>query len=235
MISMLLNAHWAFCLFMLNQSPSIEGAFFWNKVLFIWPFLIATMLHFALAFTESSLLRHKLIYVALYFPAVLFSLIDLTTNWLSSTPVLQSWGYATAVPLDSLISRLDGIWAGSLGLLVIFLLVNYYNRILDNTKKQQTKFIALGFSSAIIVSILTDSLFQVMSLDFPTLGTISASLGSFFVLYAMIKYQLFGFRPEVAAENIFSTMLDSVILVGLGGEIMKVNRSLIDLTGYTEA
>ena len=235
MISMLLNAYWAFCLFMINQSPSSEGAFFWNKMLFLWPFLIPAMFHFTLAFTESKLLQRKLIYGALYFPAVLFSLIDLTTNWLSANPILQSWGYATAVPIDSMMSRFDGIWAGALGLLAIFLFVNYYNRILDRTKKQQTKFVALGFSSAIVVSILTDSLFQVMSIDFPTLGTISASFGSFFVLYAMIKYELFSFRPEIAAENIFSTMPDSLILVSLEGKIMKVNRSLIELTGYAES
>ena len=74
-----------------------------------------------------------------------------------------------------------------------------------------------------------------MSIDFPTLGTISASFGSFFVLYAMIKYELFSFRPEIAAENIFSTMPDSLILVSLEGKIMKVNRSLIELTGYAES
>ena len=49
-----------------------------------------------------------------------------------------------------------------------------------------------------------------------------------------LRYGLFSFRPEIAAENVFSTMPDSVILVNLKGAITKVNRSLIELTGYTE-
>ncbi len=219
---------------MMSQSPSLIGAVFWGKVLFLWPFFIAVIFHFALAFTESGLLRNKLIYVVLYFPAVLFSLIDLTTDWISTAPTLKPWGYVTTYPLDSMVSRLDGIWAGVIGLLVIFLFANYYNRVVDKTKKKQTKFVALGFSLAILVSILTDSLFPVMGLIFPMLGTISASLASFFVLYAMIKYELFGFRPEIAAENIFSTMPDSVILVNLKGDIIKINRSLVEVTGYSE-
>ena len=50
----------------------------------------------------------------------------------------------------------------------------------------------------------------------------------------MIKYDLFSFRSEIAAENVFSTMPDSVVLVNLKGQIIKVNNSLVELTGYSE-
>jgi two-component system NtrC family sensor kinase len=73
-----------------------------------------------------------------------------------------------------------------------------------------------------------------MGINFPGLGAISASLTSFFVVYAMVKYELFGFRPEIAMENVFSTMLDSVILVNLQGMIVKVNRALVEDSGYDE-
>jgi PAS domain S-box-containing protein len=73
-----------------------------------------------------------------------------------------------------------------------------------------------------------------MNINFPVLGNISGSLTSFFVVYAMLRYELFGFRPEIAAENVFSTMPDSVILVNLQGEIVKVNRSFVEVSGYNE-
>lgn len=70
---MLTNAYWAFCLFMIAQSPDAAGAFFWGKILSFWPFLDAFMLHFALSFTESEILKNKLIYIVLYLPALFFS------------------------------------------------------------------------------------------------------------------------------------------------------------------
>jgi PAS domain S-box-containing protein len=234
MLTMLANAYWAFCEFMLSQSSSLETAVLWGKALFLWPFLIALLLHFTLAFTESDLLKNKLTYVVLYFPALLFSLIDLTTNWISTTPTLKFWGYATTTPPFSLVTRIDGVWAAVIALLALFLYAGYYNRVIDKTKKQQTKFVVIGFGIPVCLSLLTDSLFPVMGVNFPGLGSISGSLTSFFVVYAMARYELFGFRPEIAAENIFSAMADSIILVNLQGVIIKVNRSLLDISGYKE-
>jgi PAS domain S-box-containing protein len=233
-LTMSANAYWAFCELMLTNSNSVETATLWSKALFLWPFLLAFMLHFALAFTENELLKNKLIYVVLYFPALLFSLIDLTTNWISATPTLKFWGYATSIPSDSVVTRLDGIWAAVLALLVLFLFFGYYNRVFDKTRKLQTKFVAVAFAVPIVLSLLTDSLFVASGVNFPGLGAISGSLFSFFVVYAMWRYELFGFRPEIAAENVFSTMVDSVILVNLQEVIVKVNRSLVETLGYSE-
>lgn len=234
MLILITNAYWSFCTFMMSQSTTLGGAVFWEKALFLWPFLVALLLHFTLVFTESGLLKRKLIYFALYFPPFLFSLVDLTTNLISSTPRLKVWGYATTVPLDSVVSRIDGIWAAVIGILVLFFFVRYYNRVIDRTKKKQTKFVAFGIMVAIVVAMTTDSIFAVMSIDFPVSGSIAGSLASLFVVYAIIKYELFSFRSEIAAENVFSTMPDSIILVSMKGLIIKVNRALVELTGYTE-
>ncbi len=192
------------------------------------------MLHFTLAFTESDLLKKKLIYVALYLPALLFSVLDLTTNWISGTVVLMPWGYITLLPLNSMAANIGGVWSAILGLLIVFFYIQYYKRVGDKTKKQQTKFVAFGFMVPILLSLVTDSIFPAMNVDFPGLGSISGSITSVFVVYAMLRYNLFSFRPEIAAENIFSTMPDSVLLLNLQGKIMKVNRSFVELTGYSE-
>jgi PAS domain S-box-containing protein len=234
MAMMIFNAYWAFCTFMMSQSPTLVGAIFWNKALFLWPMLVAIMLHFTLAFTESELLKHKLVYLALYFPALLFSLIDLTTNLISAEPTLQLWGYRSNFPENSVVLRIDGIWAAVIGLLVLFFLASYHSRVIDKKRKQQIKFVTLGLSIPIIISIVTDSLFPVLGLDFPVLGNISGTITSVLIVYAILKYELFSLRPEVAAENVFSTMPDSVILVGLKGVITKVNRAFLELTGYAE-
>jgi PAS domain S-box-containing protein len=171
----------------------------------------------------------------MYVPALIFSLIDLTTNLISVPPALHPWGYAAAYPASSVGTRSDGLWAGVLALLTIFLLVNYYNRVIDNTRKQQTKFVAIALAIPTFISLVTDSLLVVEGVNFPVLGSIAGTFTSLLVVYAMLRYELFGFRPEIAAENVFSSMADSMILVDLQGVIFKVNRSLVEVYGYAEA
>ncbi|MCL5877836.1 MAG: PAS domain S-box protein [Candidatus Bathyarchaeota archaeon] len=235
LIMMIFNSYWAFCLFMMSQSSSLAGALFWQKALFLWPFIMSLLLHFTLVYTESNLLKNKFILVALYFPALFFSLTDLTTpNVISTTPILKFWGYQNTLPNNSLLCWMDNIWACSFAVLSIVLFVRYHNNLTDKIKRQQAKFVAAAFTIPIFFALITDSLFPFAGIDFPGLGAISCSLTTFFVAYGMLKYELFSFRPEIAAENIFSTMSDSVILVMLDGKIMKVNQAFLDLTGYSE-
>jgi PAS domain S-box-containing protein len=234
MIVMITNAYWAFCHFMTAQAPNVADAALWGKILSFWPFLDVFMLHFALVFTESRLLKNKLIYLVLYLPALFFSLIDLTTNLVYSGTVLQEWGYTNTIA-DSVVGDLYGVWSGIFSLLSIFVLGTYYNKVVDKTKKRQTAFIAVGFAIPIMVSLFTDSLFPVLGFTFPVMGAIFGSVTSIFVVYAMIKCELFSFRAEIAIENVFSTMPDSVVLINLKGIITKINQSLVELTGYSEA
>lgn len=234
MLTMAANAYWAFCEFMMRQATTIEIAELWSKILFLWPFFVSLTLHFTLAFTESSLLKSKLTYLGLYFPALLFSTIDLTTNLISAAPILRFWGYTSTPSFYSVTSSIDGVWAAAVALLTLMLYVHFYYRISDKTKKKQTKFVAVGFAIPVFLSLITNSIFSVMGVNFPPLGSISSSLMAFIVAYAIVKHELFGLSAEIAAENIFSTMPDSVILINLQGVIVKVNRSLSELTGYKE-
>ena len=235
LVMMIFNSYWAFCLFMMSQSPTLAGALFWQKVLFLWPFIMSLLLHFTLVYTESNLLQNKFIYFALYFPALFFSLTDLTNpNVISTTPVLKYWGYQNTLPANSLLCWIDNLWACSFAVLSIALFVRYHNRLTDNIKRQQAKFVAAAFTIPIFFALVTDSLFPFAGIDFPGLGAISCSITTFLVAYGMLKYELFSFRPEIAAENIFSTMSDAIILVTLKGTIMKVNKAFPDLTGYSE-
>jgi PAS domain S-box-containing protein len=234
MVLMLANAYWSICLFMLNRAPNVEVATLWNKALSFWPLIVAGALHFTLVFTENSILKRKSTLLLLYLPALYFALIDLTTNLISTTPVLRSWGYSITYPSYSLLSSLDGIWAAAMTLITLVLYSQYYCRISDKTKKQQTKFVAIGFAIPVLTSTITDSLLPVIEIDFPVLGNVAVSITAFIVAYAVVKHDLFGLNVEIAAENVFSTMPDSVILVSLEGKIVQVNNALVKLTGYKE-
>lgn len=172
--------------------------------------------------------------MVLYLPALFFSLIDFTTNLIYSGTVLQPWGYTNTIA-DSVVGSLYGVWSGIFSLLSLFIFGSYYNTVVDKTKKRQTEFIAAGFAIPVVVSLFTDSLFPALGLTFPVMGPVFGSVTSIFVVYAMIKCELFSFRAEIAVENVFSTMPDSVVLINLKGIIIKINQSLVELTGYSEA
>jgi len=232
---MAFNAYWAFCLFMISQSPTLSGALFWQKVLCFWPFIMSFLLHFTLVYTKSNLLKNRFIYVALYFPALFFSLTDLTMpNVISTTPILKYWGYQNTLPNDSLLCYLDSLWACAFAVLSVILFIKYRKRLTNKIKSEQAKLVAFAFTIPVFFALITDSLFPLAGIDFPGIGAILSSLTTFFVAYGMLKYDLFSFRPEIAMESIFSTMTDAVILVMLDGKVMKVNKSFLDLTGYSE-
>lgn len=234
MVLMLANAYWSICLFMLNRSPTPEIAMLWNKALSFWPLIVAGALHFALVFTENNIMKRKSTLYLLYVPALFFSIIDLVSEQISTAPVLKSWGYSITYPPYSPLSSLDGIWAAATTLITLILFAQYYFRISDRTKKEQTKFVTIGFGIPIVTSVITDSLFPVVGIDFPVIGNIAVSTTAFAVAYAIVKHDLFGLNAEIAAENVFSTMPDSVILVNLEGRIVQVNQALFQLTGYKE-
>jgi hypothetical protein len=95
MVTLIFNAYWAFAESMMYQANNVQIAYFWNQVMVLWPFWASLILHFTLVFTESNLLkqRPKTTYAAIYLPAAVFAVIDLTTDWISALPVKQIWGY----------------------------------------------------------------------------------------------------------------------------------------------
>ncbi|MGD6934566.1 MAG: ATP-binding protein [Candidatus Bathyarchaeia archaeon] len=231
---LIFNAYWAFSNFMMYQADNAQTAYFWVKTMVVWPFFSALMLHFTLVFTESSLLNNKKIYGIMYLPASVFAVIDLTTDWISALPTKQPWGYEFAVPENMTLATIDTLWALTLATLSVIFCIIYYRRTSNLTKKHQAKFIAMGLTFPITVSIITDSILPMASITFPSLENIACCIFSAFVGYAMWRYDLFHLNPEVAAENIFTIIPDSLILARVDEKIVQVNDALTKISGFTK-
>jgi hypothetical protein len=80
---------WAFCEFMYRQADSYATAYFWTRAVAIpWPVATAFLLYFVLIFTEKARwLKHKLVYLLVFGPAVVVPFIDLSTDLISSPPI----------------------------------------------------------------------------------------------------------------------------------------------------
>jgi PAS domain S-box-containing protein len=234
MAILIFNAYWAFSNFMMYQANSAQEAYFWVKAMVIWPFFSALILHFTLVFTDNGLLKNKKIFALMYIPAAVFAVIDLTTDWISALPVKQSWGYEFAVPENMLVATIDTLWALTLASLSVVLCVMYYRHTTNPTKKHQSKFIAAGLSVPIITSIITDSVLPLAEITFPSLENLASCIFTLFIAFAMWRYDLFHLNPEVAAENIFTTIPDSVILTTMAGKIVEVNDIFLKSSGLSK-
>lgn len=224
---------WAFTEFMMWQSSNVETADFWNKMGFTWPFFSVLVLHFSLVYTESTLLKNRLTYVLLYAPAVVFALTDLTTELINGPPVMQYWGYEDTNPA-TWVYDVSTFWVALLPILALILCMIFHFRVKDEAKKKQSAFVTMGFAIPIFTYIVTNIGFPAFSVDIPNMGHIAIAFFGGFVYYAIVKYELFTFDAALAAENIVSTMPDSLVFADMNGKMLRMNKRLVSFFGYQE-
>jgi len=226
--------YWTFTEFMMWQASSVEVANFWNKMGFLWPFFAVLVLHFSLVYVESNWLKKKTTYLFLYLPAVFFALTDLATEQINGPVTMQYWGYEDT-SAATFIYGISTFWVALLPVLALLLCVNFYIRTSDGAKKQQSKFVTVGFAIPIFAYLITNIVFPSFAIDVPNLGHIAILFFGIFASYAILKYELFTFDAAMAAENIISTMPDSLILANMEGKILRVNKRSVNFLGYEES
>lgn len=226
--------YWAFTESMLRDADSISSAYMWMKLTVLWTFIPAAALHFLLVFTKSGLLRRgRWTPVLIYAPAALFSIIELTTDQIITTPVLKYWGYTygySSYPLPPFLVEM--VWM--YGILVVSLIISlrYYFQVPGIREKNQTKYILTGISVVVIVTFVSQVVFPVFQITIPELETISFLFFSGMIGYAIQKHELFVVSPATAADNIVSTMTDSLILLDDSHTIISVNDATLRILRY---
>jgi PAS domain-containing protein len=224
---------YAFTEVMMWQASSFQSAYFWNKIGSVWPFFVVLVFHFALAFTDSSWLKNRLTYLLLYLPAVLFCIIEIFTDLINGPPIMQYWGYNDTAS-NTLVYGISTLWSAALPILAFVLCFRYYRKTDEEGPKEQRKFLTIGFAIPIVAFVVTNMLFRSASISIPNLGIIGILFFSVFVGYAILKHGLFSFDAAVAAENIFSTMPDSLILADMKGKMFRVNKRLMEFSSYSK-
>jgi len=228
-------SYWAFTDFMVNQADSIDTAFVWFKLGFLWPFTIALLFHFILIFSEKTkIFSNKYIIFLIYAPAVFFSFFELTTNLISGELIKVAWGYSYSIQENSLLFWIGSTWLFTLGIFGLILCVRYYMKK-TGIKKKQAKFVSFGFSIPLFVSLASEIFPLTSELKVPDFSVISTAALCVFVGYAIWKYNLFVLNPITASENIISTMPDGLILMDHEENILAVNQSMLNLLGYSES
>jgi PAS domain S-box-containing protein len=151
----------------------------------------------------------------------------------SGSVVVKSWGYSYSIPSNPLFFVLGTAWGIVLGFLSLLVCIRHYYHVREKSTKKQIRLVTIGFAVPIIVYSITNAGAPLFHVDSPPLGSVSIMVLSIFVGCAIWKYQLFALNPALAAENIISTMPDSLILADQQGIILHVNPSLVELTEFS--
>jgi PAS domain S-box-containing protein len=213
-------------------SPDPEIAFLWHKAGTMWPIFVASVLHFALIFTNNRFFKLKLNYLILYVPAIAFWITDLTTDLINTPPILKPWGYNDQAS-GTILYGVSTVWSALLPLLAFGLCLRYYFKAKETSLRQRAKLVSIGFIIPIISFIGTNMISRTMGIDVPNLGPFSAFFLSLFVGYAITNYDLFTIDSALAAENIAATLPGSLVLTDIKGRILKVNDNLINTSGFS--
>jgi PAS domain S-box-containing protein len=164
----------------------------------------------------------------------MFIALGMTTDLLGSEMVREYWGWTALPPEDPLIQAVAFAWAYGLGVIAVYLCLLHFLKVSDEKRKQQAKFVFIGFSVVLVSGLVTNWLLPLLGTAVPEAMSIAFTMACVCGGYAMWKYDLFAITPTAAADAIISTMPDALLLVGPDGRIALANRATLKMLGYSE-
>ncbi|MDQ1351160.1 MAG: hypothetical protein QG657_1462 [Acidobacteriota bacterium] len=200
-----------------------------------WISFSSFFLWFMLAFTgKENILKKKWLYLILLgIPALL--IYKQWTNSLYVDLVKVSYGWR---------SQLSGtIWPSILHsyylifmLTAIYINFDFMRKTRNTIARKQAKIILIAVAIVLILGSLTDVILPrwLKIYSIPNMADFFVLFLAVGVVYAIARYRFLTITSATAAENIISTMFDSLILLNLEGNIVTLNKAAAGLSGYEE-
>ncbi len=199
-----------------------------------WISFISFFLWFILLFTEKKrILKSWFFYPAIFLPPVLFTYKQ-WTNLLVADYVRRYYGWGT-IWSTSVWPYLFYLYVVSFLGIGLFLTFKTWKDSPDPIKKKQAKIIFTTTIISFLLGALTNIILPRLHIyAVPDMGDVPSIIWAVGLSYIILKYRFLTITPSTAAENIISTMSDSLILLDVAGNIVRVNQSTLDLLGYQE-
>ncbi len=227
-------AIWSFAyIFIHNINILKDTAMLFDNISSIgWASFASFFLWFSFIFTEKKeILKTRIIYPLIFIPPLLF----IYTQWagfLTVDYIKKPWGWE--------IVWSESIWLYSYYLyyllfmaIGLYLILNFGKKTKEPIKKKQARIIFIATLIPFILGTLTDMILpELLTYNMPLLGDVITLIWALGIVYAVAKYKLMVITPALAADNIISTMADSLILLDRQGNITSVNKAVLDLSGY---
>ena len=227
-------ALWSFAyIFIHNLNISKDTAILFDNISSIgWASFPSFFLWFSLIFTEKKeILKTIIIYPLIFIPPLLF-IFKQWTGFLTLDYIKYPWGWE-AVWSDSIWLYFYYLYYLLLMAIGLYLFLNFGRKTKEPVKKKQARIIFIATLIPFVLGTLTDMILPELHIfSMPLLGDVTILIWAFGIVYAIAKYKLMVITPAVAADNILSTIADSLILLDREGNITTVNKATLDLSGY---
>ena len=227
-------ALWSFTyIFIYNPNISKDTAILFDNIGSIgWVSFASFFLWFSLIFTEKKKILKTIIIYPLIFILPLLFIYKQWIGFLTIDYIKRPWGWEIALS-DSIWGYFYYLYYLSFVAIGLYLILNFGRKTKEPTKKKQAGIIFVATLISLILGTLTDVILPELNISgIPALGNVITLIWAGGFIYAIAKYKLMVITPAAAADNIISTIADSLILLDREGNIATVNKATLDLSGY---
>ena len=229
----LVVSYWSFTKFEYRVAVDYDETLFWMRLSFVWVFPAAILLHLVLVYTgHNHFLFRKWPFMFIYGPPLLVAAMHIFSTDYSGLPFLHSWGWAFE-PLHGRLTEFSYFYISLLAIISITLCLRFYFRQPDEKHSRQTLIMLTGITIFGITALLSYCILPILGIRVPDLTFFGFVVGIVGIAgYGILRYGVFTFSLESAAQKIISTMRDAVLLVDDKGLILAVNKATLEMLGY---
>ena len=217
------------------SASDVAACIFWFKISCIGAFPVFSIgLHFFLVYTKKEMLLKKWwVYIVLYLPSIIFSYKEITTDFFAEGAYShESNGWIVS-------ARTDSMWFWALiAYYIVYvgacILISYrwQKTAISQRERKQTRMLFISAASALLTGLVILVFTAILRSDIPETTSIAGAIWSIGIFYAIVKYRMMAMTPSFIAENLFQTIIDSVILANPKGLILSVNPETQRMLGY---
>jgi diguanylate cyclase (GGDEF)-like protein/PAS domain S-box-containing protein len=217
-------------------APDVATCIFWYKLSSVASILfVGIVLHFFLKyFHKENLLKKWWMYIILYLPGAVFSYMEIGSDFYTKEYILGRNGW-------TITARTDSVWFWALiayNILYIgaciLISYNWQKTAISQREQKQARVLLISSAASLFAGLLITVLVAVLNNNIPDITSISGAIWSVGISYAIVKFKLLTMTPSIIAENLFQTIIDSVILADPQGHILSINPETQRLLGYSQ-
>ncbi len=230
-------AFWsAAIIFVHNVNVTMETAWLVMSVDSVcWVGFAILFLRFTVIFTRREKLCHNIVFNALIMILPIIFIYAQWNRFLIVDFVKTPYGWFT-IWSDSLWFHFYSIYYSAAMLLSLYFMFDYGKKSTKSNEKKQASIILTGTIIVLVFGSVTDVLLPKLEIrTVPNIANVIGLIWAVGLVLSVVKYKFMSLTPAMAAEDIISTMADSLLLISPDSNILTVNQYTLDLLGYRKS
>ena len=226
---------WSFTSALHISALDRASSIFWYQFSSVGLYLtIGTLLHFFIAYTKKQTMPKWWVLALLYLPGILFSYFEVAIDFYAQDYILGQNGWIVVPRTDSFLFVASLVYIVIYICACIFLSYRYRKTVSSFRERGQAGVLIIVSVLSLVAGLTILFIPAFLGIAVPDITPLSGAIWSIGIFYAIERFQLLSMAPEIIADNLFQTIIDSVILTDPDGIILSVNPETQSLLGYEE-